>query len=160
MIPQPEGPFEIEIIGWLVEQQEVRLGEERGRKGDAHSPAAGEFAARTALIRVGEAKAGKDGRGACRRGMGGNVRKTRLNFGDAVRIVGRLRFGEEVRAFGIRLEHYVEQAFRSVRRFLRKPADAPPFWQFDIAVLGGEIAGDRIEESRLARAIPTNESNA
>ena len=45
VILQPERPLEIEIVGGLVEQQQVGLGEQDCCQCKAHSPAAGKFAA-------------------------------------------------------------------------------------------------------------------
>ena len=54
MLLQPERAFEIEIVGRLVEQQQVGLGEQRGGERHAHAPAAGEFRARRAAGRRSE----------------------------------------------------------------------------------------------------------
>ena len=43
IIDEPERAFEVEIIGRLVEQQQVGRGEEHRGERDAHPPAAGEF---------------------------------------------------------------------------------------------------------------------
>lgn len=56
-----------------------------------------------------------------------DVHQPGLNVGDAVRIVGRFGFVQECRAFEVGLQHDIDQAFRSVGRFLRKTAD-PPAW--------------------------------
>ena len=58
------------MVGGLVQQQQVRGGEQHGGQGDAHAPAAGEAAHRAGLgIRV-EAEAGEDGGGAGGGGVG------------------------------------------------------------------------------------------
>ena len=56
IIDQPERAFEIEIIGRLVEQQQVGRRKQHRRERDAHPPAAGKFGQRTALRLVIEAK--------------------------------------------------------------------------------------------------------
>jgi hypothetical protein len=45
IVLQPERAFEIEIVGRLVEQQQVGLGEQHGGERHAHAPAAGKFRA-------------------------------------------------------------------------------------------------------------------
>ena len=40
---QPVAGFEIEMVGWLVEQQQIRFLQQQLGQGDAHLPAAGEF---------------------------------------------------------------------------------------------------------------------
>ena len=67
---QPERAFEIEIVGRLVEQQQVRLGEQRRGERHPHAPAAGKFRHRPVEIGVGEAEAVQNFRGARRRAVG------------------------------------------------------------------------------------------
>ena len=43
IIDQPQRPFEVEIVGRLVEQQQVRLRKQHRSEGDAHPPAAGKL---------------------------------------------------------------------------------------------------------------------
>ncbi len=47
---QPERAFEIEIVGRLVEQQQIGCGEKRGGKRHPHPPSAGKFRDRARLI--------------------------------------------------------------------------------------------------------------
>ena len=87
IVDEPERAFEIEIIGRLVEQQQIRLREQHRRQRDAHAPAAGEFRQR-AVLRLGvEAEAGRMARRARRRRMGVDIGEPRLDFGDVVRVM-------------------------------------------------------------------------
>ena len=61
---QPQRGFEVEMVGRFVEQQQIRVGEQRGGQGDAHAPAAGKFLHRALLGGFVEAEAGEDGGGA------------------------------------------------------------------------------------------------
>ena len=58
------------------------------------------------------------------------------------------------------LEHDLDQAFRAVRRLLRQPADAPARRHLDVAVLGGDVAGDDVEQRALAAAVAADEPDA
>ena len=70
IIDQPERAFEIEVIGRLVEQQQIGRRKQHGGERHAHAPAAGEFR-QGPLLRVGvETKAMQDRRGARRRDSG------------------------------------------------------------------------------------------
>ena len=124
MIGQPQRAFEIEIVGRLVEQQQVGLGEQHRRERDAHAPAAGEIRARALLRGVVEAEAGEDRGGARGRRMRADVGKPRLDLGDAMRVARGLGFGEQLRALGVGGEHHVDQPLRPARRFLCEPPDA------------------------------------
>ena len=53
---QPQRAFQVEIIGRLVQQQQVGFREQRGGERHAHAPAAGEIRHRTMQIGTGEAK--------------------------------------------------------------------------------------------------------
>jgi hypothetical protein len=54
---QPVAGFQIEVVRGLVEQQQVRSGEQQLAQGDAHLPAAGEFFGVTCPIFFAEAEA-------------------------------------------------------------------------------------------------------
>ena len=99
-------------------------------------------------------------RGARRRRMRADVGEPGLDLGDAVRVVRGLGFREQRVALAIGPEHDLEQAFRPVRRFLRQPADAPARRHFDVAVLGRDVAGDDVEQRRLAGAVAADQADA
>lgn len=123
---EPERAFQVEIVGGLVEEQEVRLGEEHGRERDAHPPAAGEVGAGSPLVRRVKAEAGEDRRRARFRRMGVDVGKADLDVGDAHRIGRRLRLREKGEALGVGGEHEVDQALSRPRRLLRHPPQPRP----------------------------------
>ena len=124
VIFKPQGGFQIEIVGRLVEQQQVGLGEQDRGERHAHAPAAGKFRARAALVGVREAQAGEDFGRARRRRMRADIGEPGLDFGDAVRVVRGLRLAEQPCALGVGGEHDVEQRVRAVRRLLGQAADA------------------------------------
>ena len=63
---QPDDGFEVEVVGRLVEQQQIGAVHQRARQIEAHAPAAGE-AAHRAFQRVGlEAQSAQQLRGTCR----------------------------------------------------------------------------------------------
>ena len=49
VIFEPQARFQVEVIGRLVEQQQIGLDEQERGERDAHAPAAGELAARAGL---------------------------------------------------------------------------------------------------------------
>ena len=71
---EPERAFEVEIVGRFVEQQQVGLGEQRGRQRHPHPPAAGELRHRPGQVRRREAQAAQDLGGA---GRGRDRRRSR-----------------------------------------------------------------------------------
>ena len=77
-----------------------------------------------------------------------------------MRIVRRLRFREQACALDVGLEHDLDQAFRSARRLLREPADAPARRDCDVALFGAEVARDHVEQRRLAGSVAADEADA
>ena len=157
---EPKRRLEVEIVGGLVEQQQIGLGEQHRGERHAHAPAAGEFRASAALLGMGETQAGEDFGGARRRRMGPDIGEPGLDLGDAVGIVLGLGLGQQSRALGVGLEHDIEQAFGAIRRLLGEAADAGAQWKRDLAVLGRELAADDAEQRGLPRAVAADEPDA
>jgi hypothetical protein len=82
-----------------------------------------------------------------------------LNLRNAMRVMRGFRFGQQVRALAMRLQHDLEQALRSVWRFLRQASDAPARRDFDVALLGGDVAGDDAEQRSLAGAVAADQAD-
>src|SRR6476661_1499696 len=89
--------------------------------------------------------------------MCSDVNEAALDFGDARGLAFGFRFGQELRAFGIRLEDDIEQAFGAVGRFLGEPADAIAGRDLYLALLRRDLAGDDAKERRLAGAVAADE---
>ena len=88
---EPHRAFEVEVVGRLVEQQDLRLEEQHGGERNAHAPAARQRAARALLRCLVEAEAGEDLRGARRRGVRVDVGEPLVDLGDAMRVASRAR---------------------------------------------------------------------
>ncbi len=159
MVFEPQGAFEVEIVGGLVEQQDVRLGEQRRGERDAHAPAAGEFCAGALLVGMGEAEPGEDRGGARRRRMGSDVGEPRLDVGDAMRVGRGFRLGDEEAALAVAGEHDLDQAFRPVRGFLGQPADGRAGGPGEAALLDREIADNGSKQGALAGAVAADQAD-
>ena len=92
MVFQPQRAFEVEIVGRLVQQQQVGRRKQRRRQRHPHAPAAGEFRARPRLIGGGKSEAAQDRRRAGRRRVRVDVDQPGLDLGDPVRIIGGFGF--------------------------------------------------------------------
>ena len=112
------------MVGRLVEQQQVGLGEQQRGKRHAHAPTAGERVERAVLRLFVEAEAGENARGPRRRAMGVDGVEPLVDLGDAMGVARVLRFLEQGRSLGRRREHGLERRCLPSRRFLRDIADA------------------------------------
>ena len=156
---EPKRTFEVEIVRRLVEEQDIRRGEERTRKRNSHPPAAREFRAWTALRSPIEAETRKDARRAGRRRMGVDIGKPGMNFPDPMRILSRLRFGAQRRKLGMRREHGFEQGLRPAGRFLRDVGDGRVPGKANGAVIRVDLARDQAQQRGLASAVAAHKPN-
>ncbi len=160
MLREPERAFDIEIVGGLVEQQQIGLAKKHGRERHAHAPAARKLGAGAADILRRKAEAGENGRGARRSGLCTNIRESQLDIGDAVGIRRGFRLLHECEAFGIGCENRVEQGLRPARRFLRDMAEDRLAGHGDRAAFKRNLAEDQLEERRFSAAIAADQPRA
>ena len=150
---EPERRLQVEMIGRLVQQQEIGLGKQQRRQGDAHAPAARELAAVALLRGLVEPETGQDTRRSGRRAGGADVGQALVDFGDPCGLARRFGLFEQGRALRIGGENRVEQALRPGRRVLCDQAEPHVALQGEAAFVGLQAAGDQLEQSRLAAAV-------
>ena len=121
---EPGSAFEIEIVGRLIEDQQIGRGKEHAGQGRAHAPAAGELARRAMQIFLLETQADHDRAGAGFAGIAVDLSEPHVNVGDALRIFGGLCFFQQRRHLLVRRHHQVEQRRIHLRRFLRDETHA------------------------------------
>ena len=146
------------MVGRLVEQQQFRAREQHRRQGDPHPPAAGEVRAGTRLGLGIEPQAGQDLGGAGFGRMRLDVAEAGVDLGDPVRVPGGLRLGHQGGPLLVRHQHGLQQAFRPVRRLLGQHAEPPGPGIFDGARIRLELAGDDLQQGRLARAVAPDQA--
>src|SRR5262245_50278380 len=157
---EPQRRLEIEMVGWLVEQQQVWLGEQQRRKCHTHAPSAGERVERPMLRLLVEAQAGEDARGPRRGAMRIDGVQPVMDLANAMRIGCTLGLVEQARPLGRRGDHGVEGRAPSSRRFLRDVADAHARRHFNRAIVGFIDPGDELQQARLAGPIPPDQTDA
>ena len=93
---EPRERMYVEVVGRLVEEQQVRRDEEGLREGDAHAPAAGELSRRLGLHVDVEAEAGEQLRRARLRVIGVELVEPLVHLGerDAEPLLERVRLLE------------------------------------------------------------------
>ena len=159
IVLEPQRALEVEVVGGLVEQQQVGLGEQHGGQRHAHAPAAGVLGAGPLLRRLVEAEAGEDARGPGRGRMRADVGEPLVDVGDAAGIVRRLRLRQQPRALLVGGEHELDQAVGPAGGLLRHLADAGRAGNVDGAVVGRQLAGDQAQQRGLARAVAADEAD-
>ena len=153
---QPCGRLEVEMVGRLVEQQQVGLDEEPGGERDPHAPTAGEAGERRLLHRLVDAEAGEQPRRARRRRMRADLREPGLDLG-AARPPGALCIGDQGRALPIGGEHGFARRLRAARDLLIDQPDGPAAGAQDRALIGLEPARDEAKQGGLAAAIASDQ---
>jgi hypothetical protein len=159
-ILQPHHTFEVEIVGRLVEQQQVGRREEDTCQRHAHAPSTGKFVARPQLILSRESKTRENGGGARRRRISIDRIKAVVDVAQLVRIGFCLRDGKQLCAFGIRSEHRVDQIGSAGWRFLGHRTDAPRRRYAGFPQIGMQLIEDQLQQCRFAGAVAADKSHA
>ena len=159
-IRQPDRRLDIEMVGWLVEQQQVGVGEQRRGQRHPHPPAAGQGAAGAVLLLGAEPEAGQDRRRPRGRGMGFDLAEPLMYLGEPVGIGMGFQFRFERGALGIGLQHGLDEGPLAVGRFLRDGGEAAAGLDRDRAGFRRYFAQDESEQGRLSGAIAADETHA
>jgi hypothetical protein len=90
VVLEPQARLEIKMVGRLVQEQQVGLGEQHGGERHAHAPTAREAGKRLLLRLLVETEASQDRACPRRRGMRPDIDKPGLDVGDGVGLDRRL----------------------------------------------------------------------
>ena len=147
------------MVGRFVQQQQVRLGEQRRCQGHPHAPAAAELRHGAGLGGGVEPQSGQDGGGAGGGCVGADGAQALVDFRQAgrERVIGLNQQGEPLR---VALQHRVQQAGRARRRFLADLRHAGAGSQVDGTAIQRQFAGDGAQEGGFASAIAPDQSDA
>ena len=125
---QPYQRVQVQVVGWLVEQQQIRWAHQRARQLQAHAPAAGEAVDRVLELGGFEAQA-QDQSLRPRRGVVlARVVQRHISVAHAVAIVGGFggcHFGTRVEQHRVALHHKVRGALVGLGHVLRHLAHTP-----------------------------------
>ena len=150
---EPQRGFEVEMIGRLVEQQEVGLGKEDRRERNPHPPAARQIGDGPALHRLVDAEPGQDARRPARRRMGVDLDEPGLDLGGPQRLCADLPLGEQAGKLAVGSEDRFERARLTPGRFLRQKPDPVPARQLDRPAIRLPGAADQVQQGRFAGAV-------
>ena len=155
---QPERAFQVEVVGRFVQQQQVRLGEQRGGQGHPHAPPARELRHRAGEVIVREAEAGENFRRPARRAVGADFRQPTVDVAHPLGI-GGLQLVQQRGALLVGGQHRVDQRHGGGRMFLIDRADAGLLRIADLAVAGVQLVEDQLEQRGLAHAVASDQAD-
>ncbi len=153
---EPGSAFEIEIVGRLVEHQQLGLREQHAAERCAHAPAAGEFLAGAREVVLREAEADEDfGRARFARPRI-DVGEALVDLADAIGVFAGVGLAHQAGAFDVGLEHDIEQRSVVGRDFLQHVAHLRAALDADGAVaLPSPLASSsRMMRSRVDLPVP------
>ena len=176
---EPRDRRHVEVVRRLVEQQHVGALEQQAREHAAHLPAARELAEVARLVAGREAEAGEDRERLVlaeeplevidplvqladlageleQRLLVGAVAASPASSSASARGEPRVELGAARHA---RQDHVDQRAAARDRDVLRQPADAHAVRARDLAVVDLLLAGDDLEQRRLARAVRADQAD-
>ena len=156
---QPQGRLQVEVVGWFIQQQQIGVGEQRGGQRHAHPPAAGKRRHRACLRRVIEAQSGEDRGGAGGRGVGTDGTQPLMDFSEPER-VSAFHLGQQTEALGIAVQHGIQEAGGTVRRFLPDGRDTGAAGEPHLTAVERDIAHDGAQQGGFAGAVAAHEADA
>ena len=149
---EPQGTFQVEIVGGFVQEQQVRLGKQGRGERHPHPPAAGEFRHGPGEVGGGKAETGQDfrrpGRGAVRVDLDQPV----VDLPQPLRR-GGVQLCRQGRALDIGGEDGVEEGHVRGRMLLVHRGHAGVAGQVDVPAARRQLPLDQLEQGRLARAV-------
>ena len=164
---KPNHGFQIEVVGGLIEQQQVGTADQRLREIEPHAPAAGKRRHRAFEFSVRKTKAGQQCGGARFGAVAVDLAQPHVQFGEAVAVminVGSLRkTGKLVldsAKFGITIEHVFDSGFRTGGRILRDRCGFPACRNITVATVVMQFAAQQRKQAGLATAIGANQTHA
>ena len=146
---QPNERVEVQVVGWLVEQQQVGRAHERARQLQPHAPAAGEAVDRLAKLRSTEAKAQDQRLGTCGGIMCAGVVQGHVGVRHAHAVVASLGggyFGLRGQQHRVTLDDEVRRALLGLRHLLRDLAHLPRGRNRDLAAVFVQRAVEKAKE--------------
>ena len=158
---EPENRVQIQVVGWLVEQQQVGRAHQRLGQVQAHTPATGEVADAAIHLRVLEAQASQQ---LARAGIGGiTVGAVQFtvqagNGGAVVALLGCGQLGLHAAQVVIAVEHVVNGQPLEVVDLLAHMGDTPVAGQQAIAGIRCQLTAQQGEQAGFTGAVGTDQT--
>ena len=159
---EPEDGVEVEVIGRLVEEQQVRGAHQRLRQVQPHAPAAREARDRFAHLLVRKAQTVQQPLGARAHRVRIGVAHRGVELAYQMTVVHSFGVGEPGFQFsqrGVAVYRVFERGAIERRRLLRDAGDAPARRVVDLALVGVQLAAQEREQARLPRAVRSDQAD-
>jgi hypothetical protein len=153
---EPEHGIEVQVVGGLVQQQQVGTAHEAAREVEAHAPAAGEARDMARLRRLVEAQAREQRLRARARLVAADVVVVRHQLGQSLAVLVR-HPRLDLAQLRVAVHHEVERRPLHRGRLLRDVREHPGRRQRNLARVRVQLAADDREEARLAAAVRADE---
>ncbi|CFP46848.1 Uncharacterised protein [Bordetella pertussis] len=159
---QPQHGVKVQVVGWLVQQQQLRRRHQRARQRQPHAPAAGKAAHRLHPFGWLESQAREQLLGARGRAPGARLDQRRFGFGDlrALVVGQRGALGLQCAQVGVAVDDEFARRLRVGGNLLLHAGDAPARGQVQVAGVGVQRAGQQREQRRFARAVLADDADA
>ena len=165
---EPQHGVEVEVIGGLVEEQEVRAAHQGLREIEPHPPAARESGDGILVGRCRESEPRQKRRGARSRRVAADFVVAMMKVRERLALCGGIgrggRFGGDERALdpaelAIAVLHEFDRRRGGGERFLRDVRDRPRGRELDAPGVLVRLAENQREEARLAAAVRSDETD-
>ena len=166
VIPQPlfepDHRIQVEVVGRLVEQQQVRATHQRLRQIEPHPPATGERGDRPRRVALDEAEPVEQGGCPRRCRIGVDLLHPAVQQADRLAIViglGSGQFALDPAQFAIAVQRVVDRTAVQRRRLLGDMGHLPGRRHLKIALVLVQLAAQQREQARLAAAIGSGQTD-
>ena len=161
---QPQHGVQVEVVGRLVQQQQVRTAHQRLCEIQAHPPAAGKTRDGIAVPLFGDTQAREQRRGAGARTVAAYVVEAVVQFCERFAAMCGVAFrggqcGLDLAQFAVAVEHEVDGRRGHRERLLRDMRDRPRRRQRDRSRVGKEFLAHGGEQARLAAAVRADQAD-
>jgi hypothetical protein len=153
---EPQQRIQVQVVGGLVEQQQIGRLEQRARQVDAHAPAAREGRQRPVQVGLEEAQTHQQLGGAGRGAVAVQRLDGAVQFGLAMGVFALTRLLEGhlgAAQLAVAIEHIVDDGAVKGLHLLIHMGDALAAAHLQLALVRGQLAEQQLEQAGLARAV-------
>ncbi|KAF1029275.1 MAG: hypothetical protein GAK34_03913 [Delftia tsuruhatensis] len=159
---QPDQGVQVQVVGGLVQQQQVGGAHQRARQLQAHAPAAGE--AVDGVLQLGDLEAQAQDQGLCARHgvVRAGIGQVHVGVGNGHAVLAGLggrELGVELAQARVAVQHELGGRLRGLGHVLRDLAQAPLRRDGELSTVLGQAAVEQGEQAGLAGAVASDKAD-